>query len=689
MENDWVYDIEFYPNFFCVNFLKFPSSDQRITFEISERIDQRKELLEFLKQEDLRLIGFNNVGYDYSVLHILIEEPFISLLIWWKKIQTMVFQERRLIWDNKRHVFQIDLFKINHYDNPARSSSLKWLEFTRRWHRVQDLPHPPKEPLPLDMMDPMIEYCWNDVEFTADFALDCVNAIKFRENMSEVLGRNLMDHSDVKIGEYLNQLKYQELTGQKWKDFKDGRTYRNNFAVRDIIPECIKFYSKEMKGFLKTLRNTEFKGSDKKFRFDIVFDKNGIQEIVKGGITTKSGINDVKAVTDQHRRGKSVLTFAKGGLHTIEMPRTVNRKEGWVLVEKDVGSMYPRSIVVDGIYPNHLGEEWNQGIANAYNYRIDTLKPKLKELPYKSEEWQKVEDEQQVYKLAMNGGGFGKLGSQYSWQYDPLAKYKVTMGCELKLLMLIEAFIMKDIEVVSVNTDGVVIHYHQSKQELVDKIHKWWEEKTDFLLEDTYYNKIVFSSVNDYIAVIVDPKTDEVQKIKYKGDFEIDKDPHKNNSQRIVPIALSEYFTKGIPIQEVIGNLGYIFQNGDREEQVSIYDYCIGRKKNSSCEYWVINKGIAEKLKDKVVRYYIRKQSGKKLMKKFIKGKKEGSLDAINKGFEVEVFMDYKKPEEVSEEGYQVDENYYKNECIKIIKDIESGTRIYERGCYVQGTLDL
>ena len=682
--NDWVYDIEFYQNFFCACFRKFPEGDTKIVFEISSRKDERQQLLVFLQEEDLRLIGFNNVGYDYPVLHMLIENPEISLLIWWKKIQKDIFGSERskAIWDSQRHVFQIDLFKINHYDNMAKSASLKWLEFTKRWHKVQDLPIHPNEMILESQMDLMIRYCWNDVDFTFDLAVDCWSAVKLRENMTEMLGRNVMDYSDVKIGEFINQKKYEEVSGKKWRDFKEGRTYRKNYKMSDIIPDVIQFKSEFMQKWLEELRKESFVDGDKHFKYDIVFcNKRGFLDVYKGGL-------DKKQTVAKQQQLETIVTFAKGGLHSVDMPRVVNRKEGWTLQEKDVGSMYPRGIIVDGIHPQHLGEEWNTGITDLYNYRIDELKPKLASLEYGSEEWQKVEDEQQVYKLAMNGGGFGKLGSAFSWQYDPLAKYRVTMGCELKLLMLIEDFILNGIEIVSVNTDGVVVHYPQEKAAIVEQIHKDWEETTDFLLENTDYSKIVFSSVNDYIAVIVDPVTDKVKKVKYKGDFEIDKDPHKNNSQRIVAIALSEYFIKDdVKLKDVIGSLGYKFTsvNGD-EETTSIYDYCIGKKKTSSCEYWFVTRGKAQRLQDKVIRYYVSKDPNN-LLKKYTKGASQGKYEKVNAGFNVTLFMDYFPSAAGTNGHYNIDMHYYLNECRKIIKPIEAGTRILERGAYIQGTL--
>lgn len=682
MENiDYVYDVEFYQNFFCVNFKKFPLGEEKKTFEISSRKDDRKELLSFLQTENLRLIGFNNVGYDYPVLHMIIQHPEISLLIWWKKIQQEVFNEKRgIVWENKRHIYQIDLFKINHYDNLARSSSLKWLEFTKRWHRVQDLPIMAHEVILETQMDKMIEYCWNDVDFTFELARDCWSAVQFRENISKILGKNVMDYSDVKIGEYLNQKKYEELSGLTFRDFRESRTYRKNYLMSDIIPKCVEYKSDFMKDFLEKIKKVVFKDKDV-VRYDILLDSKGFHNLKEGGYNP----NEIKI---KQQELYTILTFAKGGLHTVDMPRLHKRKEGWILKEKDVGSMYPRSIIVDEIYPEHLGVEWNKGIEASYNYRINVLKPKQKEVEYGSNEWQSIEDEQQVYKLAMNGGGFGKLGSAYSWQYDPLAKYKVTIGCELKLLMLIEDFVLNGIEIVSVNTDGVVIHYDKSKEQTVVKIHSEWENKTGFLLEDTFYNKIVFSSVNDYIAVVVDENSDKVVKIKYKGDFEIEKEPHKNNSQRIVPIVLSEFFTKdNIDIKGIIGSIGYEFTNSKGElEKTTIYDYCIGKKRTNSCQYWLVEKGKAHNIPDKVIRFYVSKDTSY-LLKKYTKGAREGGFEKVNSGFNITMFMEHFPPSRGNSNHYNIDVYYYLNECLKIIKNIQSGTRILQRGSYRQGSL--
>ena len=66
--------------------------------------------------------------------------------------------------------------------------------------------------------------------------------------------------------------------------------------------------------------------------------------------------------------------------------------------------MYPRGIVHDGIYPRHLGVEWNMGIKQSYDYRANILKPKLKTLKKHTPEYDEIDAEQEAYKLSMNGG---------------------------------------------------------------------------------------------------------------------------------------------------------------------------------------------------------------------------------------------------------------------------------------------
>jgi len=184
-----------------------------------------------------------------------------------------------------------------------------------------------------------------------------------------------------------------------------------------------------------------------------------------------------------------------------------------------------------------------------------------------------------------------------------------TITGELSLLMLIEAYELAGIHVISANTDGVTV---MVTKDLVDKMHelnKWWMEITQYELERTDYQKIIFSTVNDYLAI----KTDG--EIKKKGDFLTDFELHKNKSARIVPIALELYYVHDIPVADTIRN------------HTNIYDYCLRQKASKDFHY----EGHSKENKtiyNKLIRYYV-SNTGEKLLKVKNKDSDSGAADVI------------------------------------------------------------
>jgi hypothetical protein len=163
-------------------------------------------------------------------------------------------------------------------------------------------------------------------------------------------------------------------------------------------------------------------------------------------------------------------------------------------------------------------------------------------------------------------------------------------------MMLIESYELKDIHVISANTDGVTIRIHKDKLDEMVKINEQWCNLTGYELERTDYKKIIFSTVNDYLAI----KTDG--EIKKKGDFLTDFELHKNKSARIVPLALERYFVDGIPVAESIIHHG------------NPYDFCIRQKSTKDFHYEGFRKGQTRTMYNKLIRYYV-SNDGEKLMK--------------------------------------------------------------------------
>ena len=67
-KNLYVYDLETMPNFFLAVFKCIVTGDYRY-FEISDRKTDQINLKKFLNEQVKGLIGFNNLNFDYAVLH--------------------------------------------------------------------------------------------------------------------------------------------------------------------------------------------------------------------------------------------------------------------------------------------------------------------------------------------------------------------------------------------------------------------------------------------------------------------------------------------------------------------------------------------------------------------------------------------------------------------------------------------
>ena len=258
-----------------------------------------------------------------------------------------------------------------------------------------------------------------------------------------------------------------------------------------------------------------------------------------------------------------------------------------------------------------------------------------------------------AYKLMLNGC-FGKAGDINSFLHDNKFLLSITVNGQLLLSILIDKFLkINNLTFIQCNTDGITIKFKRTDFNKIKSICKSWELLTGLELEHTDYSKMVIRDVNSYIGIY----TDVNKEPKYKGAFEIDKDYHKDNSFRIIPIALSEYFIKGIPIEETI------------KKHNNIYDFC-GRQKFTRESYGMIHRLSYDKLgnpidltekQQKNVRYYISTNADV-----FYKYYDKGTNEIIHKNYKVTIFNNY-----IKKDSYDINYSFYIKECYKIIDLIE------------------
>jgi len=521
----YVYDIETLCNAFTYT-AKERETGEVYQFVIWKDRNDYRQLLEHLASIKGH-IGFNNVGFDYPVLHAMIQNQsylmaqdgdFLARWIY-DRAQNIISQEFSSVREDDVLIPQLDLFLVQHYNNKARITSLKKLQIAMNSDNVMDMPiHHTTEIATQEEIDLILEYNLHDVDKTLDFYKLTEPKVELRRGLIKKYGLNCMNYSDSKIGEELMLKLYCESTGKDVNKVRRLRTKRDVFKFSECIPSYINFTTPDFNELLTYLRGIEV--TELKDSFKYSFEYNGF-----------------------------VFDLGTGGIHGSIKSGVYESDNQYVIVDADVESLYPSLAITLGIYPEHLGEEFG-GI-----YENELLKPRL--------EAKKLGDKVMDlgFKLSLNSV-YGKSNSEFSWLYDPLYTIKTTLSGQLALCMLSEMLMTQipDLTMIQINTDGLTVKMPAEYGKLYWDICKEWERITALGLEYVGYTKMIIRDVNSYIAVAKDGKVKRKGVFKQNEEMRKDGEYHKSFSQGIVKIALSEYFLNDKPVEETIRECKDVFE---------------------------------------------------------------------------------------------------------------------------------
>ena len=508
----YAYDIETYPNTFTCRVIHLDTNN-RWRFEISDRIDQRQEFIDFLhalKSCGARMMGYNNEGFDYPVIHDIATSPSITVDAIYRKATSIIKGDDRwghLIWDDDKIVPQIDLFKIRHYDNVARATSLKALEFQMRMDNIEDLPFDVGMVLDNDQKEVLHTYNDHDTVATCLVYARTTNEIAFREELTDRYGRNFMNFSDTKIGKeyFISELRDRGVECFTWESGRKEprQTLRTSIDLNQVIFPYVTFERPEFEAVRTHLASktiTETKGVFKGLHADI----DGFKHV-----------------------------FGVGGLHASIGAQVVESNDTHQLIDVDVASYYPNLAIKNRLYPAHLGVEFCDIYEDVYNQRRS---------------YAKGTSENAMLKLALNGI-YGDSNNVYSPFYDPKYTMTITINGQLLLCMLVEQLIKTPgLSMVQCNTDGVTYLCPREHIEHTRSICQWWEQITQLTLEEALYSKMCIRDVNNYIAVY------ENGDVKRKGAYEYNLEMHQDPSALIVPKAANAALLDGADIRTFIEN---------------------------------------------------------------------------------------------------------------------------------------
>jgi hypothetical protein len=555
-------DTETFPNCFLL-VGRICDTEITFSFEISDFRDDGPALysfLCFLRSNGGRAYGFNLVGFDGPIIHMFMRmggkstarqlyDKAMSIIHSQDDAEANSFQH--MVRPSDRDFEWVCLFRINHFHNRARSTSLKMLEFVMRMDNIEDLPFPVGINLSQEQIKTLKDYCLHDVKATEQFRLKCMGAVRLREELSVKYGRDMMNHDDVKIGSTIFEIALENAGVQLYDYGPDGRkpkqTKRPSIALKDVILSNIAFQQPEFTRILDWLKS---------------------QVITQ----TKGVFEDVTALV-----GGFEFVFGLGGIHGAVESEVFESDDEWVIESRDVASYYPNLSIKNRFYPLHLGEKFCEVYENLFDER--------KRHP-------KGSSQNAAYKLALNGT-YGKSNDAFSPFFDPAFTMMITLNGQLQLSMLAENLLrVPTLKLIMINTDGMEYRVKREYVQVAEQVCDWWQKFTRLTLEGARYKTLFVRDVNNYIGVFEDGS------VKRKGAYEYDMEWHQNHSALVVAKVAEKVLVDRAPIRETV------------ENWPDIMDFMLRAKVPRSSKLMIEHAGVSQQQLQNTTRYYVAKGGG-------------------------------------------------------------------------------
>ena len=716
----YIYDIETYKEAFTFSIVRSDGKHKN-TFEcsaFSNQIDRILKCLDYLHDNDCYLVGFNSMNFDWPVVQEIVTKRE-SLPKTGKGIASFVFKQAQKQIDSfkgdqfgntvkyeDQYVKQIDLFKVHHFDNKARMTSLKLIEFNLRMHNLVDLPYDINQQLTRDMINKIKSYNEHDVEATRLFFNQSISQVDFRFQLTEKYNKSFLNHNDGKIGKDYFQMRLQE-AGVSLYSVKDGKrvmkqTKRPSIKIGDCLFDYYNFKRPEfiaVKEWFSRQVITETKGVFSDIEEHSLGDlaKYAEMTVKRKKFKSKPTEQELKQFNKEHPLGwieeeelkATEYAFDASGNHILEYvldedgspdlskkpkKKRVPKKSYWgcwrvadclnviaggLKIDFGVGGIHAsldnkiarenksymiRDADVSSMYPNIA-------IANRiYPAHLgENFCDIYQDVYEQRKSYPKGSAENAMLKLALNSV-YGDSNNKFSVFYDPMYTMKITINGQLSLLLLAEKLLeIKGLKLIQLNTDGITVAMLRDTEDQYVKVCEEWQKQVGLQLEYADYSKMIIRDVNSYIAVYTDGK------LKRKGAYQYEGlGWHQDQGSLIVPMAAEAQMLKGLPIREFISEH---LKDCDNK-----WDFLLRTKVPRSSKLVMVMDDGSEVQQQNVCRYYISKTGGKlvKIMPALEGGTEDRRL-SIDSNWKVRICN------EMVDELSDLDVEYYAQEAEKLI----------------------
>jgi DNA polymerase elongation subunit (family B) len=492
-----VIDTEVFKNLFLLCGLILETGDRfHIWGHEEDACDRLKELM----KSNNTFITFNGNRYDMPVISYFMTGKTTEET---KALGDKIIQENLMPWEAEKS-FGFKISMMDHIDliEVAPSFvSLKTYGARMNMPVIQDLPFHHDSIIEEDDFDVVLKYCHNDLDTTAELYNRLQGQLQLRVEISKEYGFDARSKSDSQVAEqmFMKKLKLKRKEPVIPK------------AVSYKAPEFIQFKTAELQDLLKRMESHSFDVAESGHVILPDFLKDGLVNI-----------------------GKGIYQMGVGGLHSQHDRKVcyVTDDENCV-VDYDVASYYPAIMLNCNLIPMNTGVKFLEEYRKVFHRRLEGKRAGNMVIA-------------DSLRIALNGT-FGKTANKYSPLYSPDVMINITLTGQLTLLNLIETLEYHKINVISANTDGIMLYYRKFGHPVVEKIIKDFSQRTGFIFEATPYRCVALKDVNNYYAVKED------RSVKIKGIYSAPT-LSKNPTAPVVSKAVANWLSRGTPFEETLKN---------------------------------------------------------------------------------------------------------------------------------------
>lgn len=617
-----VFDIEVLKNVFTCT-CKNTDTKQITVFEISPRRVDVQELVTFF-YEDYYFVGYNNIHYDNPILNyiIMLYREYYFDRYSTRELTESVFRMSQLVIDKNsdfdlwkeykyaRNFLSIDLLTMLY--SKALRVSLKEMQVTMQYKNVEEFVVDWHQDLPEKDIDRLISYNINDVESTEELLYRCKDLLELRIETEKDFGLPCLSLDRVNLGDRLLQLKVMEKTGLNKRQLENMKSPANYVDLEKVIFPWIKFESPILQKKLTDMKN-----------------QHNVSPGRKGYINT-------------FMFGEMKVTIGVGGIHGDNGTCIIKPNEDELLLDSDVNSLYPSLMRMYHLYPPKLKDVLGQIFPQIIDDRLEFKRTGQK-------------NKNETYKYMLNGVS-GKMQDETSWLFSPFTVMQVRINGQLLLLMLAERLLKLGCKLYQINTDGILYKLKKSKYEELQQVLKEWEKLTMLTMETEEFTQFYQLAINDYFGV--EPNN----KIKKKGFFLTDIELGKGLTPKIIPEAIINYFVHNIPVEDTIK---------------SCKDICKFLQAEKTGKQWTVE--YNEQIQQRINRFYV-SNSGYYLWKWKLDDTGKKSYQIMLKDHGVRLHNKFYSDEDLQwkysqgetfQSIYDIDYQYYINQCIKVIEKLK------------------